>query len=150
MGHTFANNLYHIIFSTKDRCGLLEDRNREETHRYICGIARSLDCMILVINSVSDHIHFLVQVKPAMAVSEFVGKIKANSSRWIKNQFDLPFGFQWQGGFSSFTVSPSSVDQVRRYIENQQEHHKTVSFADELKKFLDKHGIHYDPEYYLD
>ena len=150
MGHTFSNNLYHVVFSTKDRSALLEDRNRDQTHRYICGTARSLGCAVLVINSVSDHIHFLARVKPALSVSAFVGKVKANSSRWIKGRFDLPYGFQWQSGFSSFTVSPSSVDRVREYIENQQKHHKTVSFADELKAFLDRHGIEYDPAHYLD
>ena len=150
MGHTFTNHLYHIVFSTKDRRSLLEDRSQEETHRYLCGIARSQECSILTINSVSDHVHILARIKPAMAVSDFVGKVKANSSRWLKERFDLPFGFQWQIGFSSFTVSQSSAGHVRRYIENQQEHHKTVSFAEELKAFLDRHGIDYDPEHYLD
>ncbi|MBM4103223.1 MAG: IS200/IS605 family transposase [Planctomycetes bacterium] len=150
MGHTFANNLYHIIFSTKDRCGIIEDRFRNETHRYLCGIAQSQESVILVINSVSDHIHLLAKIKPALAVSDFVGKLKANSSRWLKERFDLPLGYQWQNGFSSFTVSESSVNRVRQYIENQQEHHKIVSFADELKSFLERHGIDYDPQHYLD
>jgi putative transposase len=150
MGHTFSNHLYHIIFSTKDRCGIIEDRFRNETHRYFCGIAQSQECTILVINSVIDHVHLLAKIKPSITVSDFVGKLKANSSRWIKERFELPYGFQWQNGFSSFTVSESSVDSVKRYIENQQEHHKKTSFAEELKSFLDRHGIDYDPEHYLD
>lgn len=150
MGHTFVNHLYHIVFSTKDRCGLLEDRCREETHRYICGIAKSEDCLIVEINSVSDHIHFLTTIKPAISVSEFVSKIKANSSRWLKERFELPYGFGWQNGYSSFTVSQSAADSVRQYIRNQQDHHKVVSFADELKAFLERHGIEFDPKHYLD
>jgi REP element-mobilizing transposase RayT len=150
MGHTFVNHLYHIVFSTKDRIGLLEDRNREEAHRYICGVAKSQNGMILEINSVSDHIHLLTNIKPAISVSEFVSKIKANSSRWLKERFDLPYGFRWQNGYSSFTVSQSAADSVRQYIQNQQEHHKVVSFADELKAFLERHGIEFDPKHYLD
>lgn len=63
----------------------------------------------------------------------------------MKERFALPYGFQWQTGFSSFTVSESSVESVKRYIQNQPEHHRTVSFAEELKVFLEKHGIAYDP-----
>jgi REP element-mobilizing transposase RayT len=150
MGHTYSNHLYHIIFSTKDRCGLIADAYREELHRYVCGIAENLDCTVIRFNSVADHVHLLCKIKPALSVSEFVGKIKSNSSRWMKERFELPYGFGWQSGFSSFTVSGSSVEDVKRYIENQQEHHRTVSFAEELKVFLDKHGITYDPEHYLD
>lgn len=150
MGHTYSNNLFHIIFSTKDRCGLLSDINRDEIHRYITGIIRNLDCALLRINSVSDHAHLLCKIKPSLAVSEFASKIKSNSSRWIKERFEMPDGFQWQSGFSSFSVSESAAKHVIRYIENQQEHHKTVSFSDELKSFLDKHGVEYNPMHYLD
>jgi putative transposase len=150
MGHTFSNNLFHIIFSTKDRCGVITDACRDELHQYMCGIARHLDCSIMKANSVIDHVHLLCVIRPAVSVSDFVNKLKANSSRWMKDRFEMPFGFQWQSGFSSFTVSASCVEQVTQYIDNQQEHHKIVSFEDELKSFLDKHGIKYDPQHYLD
>jgi hypothetical protein len=83
-------------------------------------------------------------------VSDIVRKIKSNSSRWIKDNFELPYGFQWQSGFSCFSVSESSVQHVIRYIEIQHEHHRNVMFEDELKAFLEKHGVDYDPSHYLD
>jgi len=150
MGHTFSNNLFHVIFSTKDRCGLITDVCRDELNRYMCGVARNLDCTVLKINTVVDHVHLLCVIRPAVSVSDFVNKLKANSSRWMKERFELPFGFQWQSGFSSFSVSSSCAPQVSQYIENQQEHHRTVSFEEELRGFLDKHGIIYDPMHYLD
>ena len=150
MGHTYSNNLYHIIFSTKDRAAILADRYRQETHQYLCGLGRSLDSLILDVNSIEDHVHILAKVKPSMAVSEFVGKLKSNSSRWIKERFSPPYGFQWQIGFSSFSVSVSSVDSVKAYIRGQQTHHRTVTFEEELKVFLDKHGVEYDPASLLD
>ena len=150
MGHTFSNNLFHIIFSTKDRCGLLTNQNRDEVHRYITGIIRNLDCRPLRINSVTDHVHLLCKIKSSVAISDFVSKVKSNSSRWIKERFEMPFGFQWQSGFSSFSVSESAVDEVIRYIDHQPEHHKKVSFEEELKSFLDKHGVKYNPMHYLD
>ncbi len=138
MGHTYSNNLYHIIFSTKDRVKILTDRYREETHKYLCGVARSLDCTVLDVNSVEDHVHLLAKIKPSISVSEFTGKLKANSSRWFKKRFSPPTGFQWQSGFSSFTVSESSVDDVKKYIRGQEQHHRTVTFKDELKVFFQK------------
>ncbi|NLW84943.1 MAG: transposase [Phycisphaerae bacterium] len=116
----------------------------------MCGIVRNLDGTNQSLNSVIDPVHLLCKIKPALSVSDFVGNLKSNSSRWMKERFDLPYGFGWQSGFSSFTVSESAVEPVKRYIENQQAHHQTVSFAEELKVFLEKHGIAYDPEHYLD
>lgn len=84
MGHTFSNNLYHVIFSTKNRSKIIANPYREETHKYLCGIARALDCVVLEVNNVEDHVHLLAKIKPSVAVSEFVGKLKSNSSRWIK------------------------------------------------------------------
>ena len=150
MVHTYSNNLYHIIFSTKDRVGLIADEYRQELHRYMGGVVGKLDCNVLCLNSVMDHVHLLCKIKPSISVSDFVNKIKTNSSRWMKEQFDLPFGFQWQSGFSSFTVSELAIEDVKRYILSQQEHHRKISFAEELKTFLEKHGIAYDPERYLD
>lgn len=150
MGHTYSNNLFHIIFSTKDRCGLLTDHIRDESHRYIAGIIKNLDCSLIKINSVVDHAHLLCKIKLSLSVSDFVNKIKSNSSRWIKERFELPYGFQWQSGFSSFSVSESSIQSVIQYIDNQAEHHRLVTFEEELKSFLDRHGISYDPMRYLD
>ena len=150
MGHTYSNNLFHIIFSTKDRCGLLSDKIRDELHCYITGIIRNQDCALVKINSVTDHAHLLCKIKPSISVSDFTSKVKSNSSRWMKERFELPYGFQWQSGFSSFSVSESSAKSVIRYIENQQEHHRAVTFEEELKSFLDKHGVDYDPMRYLD
>jgi hypothetical protein len=82
-----------------------------------------------------------------VSVSEFASKVKANSSRWMKERFESPYGFQWQSGFSSFSVSESAVESVIRYIDNQQEHHRLVTFEEELKSFLDKHKIAYSNQY---
>ena len=150
MGHTYSNNLYHIIFSTKDRVKILAARYREETHKYLCGVARSFDSAVLDVNSVEDNVHLLAKIKPSIAVSDFTGKLKANSSRWFKKRFSPPTGFQWQSGFSSFTVSESSIDDVKAYIRDQQQHHRTVTFEEELKVFLEKHGVVFDPDHFFD
>jgi REP element-mobilizing transposase RayT len=109
------------MYSTKNRQGLLPDKIRDELHRYITGIIRNLDCSLIKINSVEDHAHVLCKIKPSVSVSDFVNKVKTNSSRWINDHFELPYKFQWQSGFSSFSVSESACEDVIRYIDNQQE-----------------------------
>ena len=92
----------------------------------------------------------LVKIKPSLSVSEFLSKIKANSSKWVSEKFQLSYGFQWQGGYSSFTVSKSQVPAISKYIENQQEHHKGFSFEEEIKRFLKKNDIQFEEDNYLD
>ena len=137
----------HIIFSTKGRKPLIRDSIKQRLFSYIAGIAVNLECKILVVNGVADHIHLLISISPKISVAELVRKIKSNSSRWIHEMFLEHKAFRWQDGYSAFSVSYSGVNDVSKYIKSQQEHHKTVSFAEELKIFLAKHKINYDPKF---
>lgn len=150
MGHTYTNHLYHVIFSTKNRLPLIHDDVREQLYKYICGIARRQNGVVIRINGTSDHVHILAKVKPSVAVSDFVRALKANSSKWLSERFPSQGHFEWQAGYSSFSVSESASNSVKRYIEDQESPHRTRTFAEELKVFLDKNGIEYDPARYLD
>ena len=150
MGHTFSNNLYHVIFSTRKRAPMLTASHRDEIIRYMCGIMKNKHGIPLCVNAVEDHLHMLARISPDMAVSKFVGEVKGNSSKWISDTFpDIP-GFAWQAGYACFTVSESARHSVAAYIRNQQEHHKMRSFADELAAMLRKNGLPFDPAHYLD
>ena len=87
--------------------------------------------------------HILAKLQPTIAVADFLEKLKANTSKWAKS---VRRGFGWQEGYSAFTVSESQVDRVRRYIQNQREHHAKASFRDELIALLEAHGVKYDPD----
>ena len=150
VGHTYTNHLYHIVFSTKGRLPLIQPETREELYRYICGIARKRNGIIIRINGLPDHIHILAQVKPSVSVSDFVRLLKANSSKWVSEKFPLQRGFEWQAGYASFSVSESKSGSVKRYIDEQEAHHRSRTFADELKTFLENHRIQFDPAHYLD
>ncbi len=149
MGHTFTNNLYHIVFSTKSRQPYLLPAFRERIFKYMYGVAVNKSGTPLAINGIEDHVHILAAIKPDMPVSKFVGDVKANASRWISDTFPEVRDFTWQSGYSSFTVSESKRDEVFTYIANQQEHHKDKSFADELAFLLKKNKIAFDPHDYL-
>lgn len=150
MGHTFTSHLYHIVFSTKGRSRLIRADVREQLYKYICGVARKHKACVIRINGTGDHVHLLAMVNPAAAVADVVRLLKTNSSKWLSETFASMRPFEWQAGYSSFTVSESMTDAVKRYIDGQEAHHRARTFADELKALLDRHGIEHDPAHYLD
>jgi REP element-mobilizing transposase RayT len=82
-----------------------------------------------------------------LSIATVMEKLKANSSGWVKERWPERRYFSWQTGYAAFSVSKSHVEQVKRYISNQEEHHRKVSFQEELLAFLKKHGVEYDPRY---
>ena len=114
------------------------------------GIAKNEDSQILKINGTNNHVHVLVKIKPSISVSDFICKLKSNSSKWVSENHELSYGFQWQGGFSSFSVSESQTNVISRYIDNQEAHHAKFSFENELEEFLKKNKIAFDMNHFLD
>ncbi len=150
MGHTFSNLLTHIIFSTKARRNYLYKNMREPLFAYMTGIINSQGGKAFKINGIENHVHVLLSVKPDAAISNLVRVLKANSSKWIHESYPDMHDFQWQSGFSCFSVSKSVFPSVRKYINEQEKHHRRIPFERELKVFLEKHGIAFDLEHYLD
>src|SRR5262245_22198501 len=142
MAHSYTNLLYHIVYATKERRPLIDLEFQPRLYEYLGGTIRGLKATSLEIGGIEDHVHILAKLPPTIAISEFLEKLKANSSKWAKS---VRRGFGWQDGYSAFTVSESQVERVRNYIRNQREHHKKVSFRDELIALLEAHGVAYDP-----
>ncbi|MCM2374904.1 IS200/IS605 family transposase [Aporhodopirellula aestuarii] len=114
--------LYHIVFSTKERRPFLQnDSFREDVWAYMAGVARNLDGFAIRIGGYHDHAHLLVRIPAKVAVSDFVGKLKANTSKHINESRDAGMKFHWQDGYGAFTVSSSQQDAVVAYIEGQVE-----------------------------
>ncbi|HMO65040.1 MAG TPA: IS200/IS605 family transposase, partial [Verrucomicrobiota bacterium] len=140
---------YHIVFSTKNREPWLNDAVCERLWPYLGGIARENKMMVLEVGGVADHVHVLVSIPASMSVSKAVQLIKGGSSHWIKETFANMAGFAWQDGYGAFTVSESQLDTVRDYIRRQPEHHRTRTFAEEYRTFLQRHRIEFDEHYLL-
>jgi REP-associated tyrosine transposase len=149
MATSFANLLYHIVFSTKERVPLIQESVREPIYEYIGGILRTEGCILLEIGGMPDHVHILAKIKPAIAVAEAIRLIKTNSSRWVNESRKMASRFEWQAGYAAFSVSESQVAEVRRYIQTQEQHHARISFHDELIALLKKNRIEYDERYLL-
>ena len=139
---SYTNLLYHIVYATKERAPLITDGLRPRLHEYLGGTVRGIEGVPLEINGTADHVHLLVRIKPVISVSAFMSKLKSGSSGWAKRQ---TLGrFAWQARFGGFTVSESQVERVRRYIRNQQEHHRKFSFEEEFKALLKAHHVEFD------
>lgn len=149
MGNTYTNLLYHIVFSTKDRLPIIQPPWRERLYAYLGGIVRAENGILLEIGGTVEHAHLLAKLSPVYAVADVVGKIKANSSRWINEQRLLPVYFSWQRGYAAFSVSESNVSRLQGYIRSQERHHLRISFEDELRRMLEKNRINFSPEYLL-
>ena len=140
--------LYHVVFSVKHRRPLLRDDSfRQATWAYMAGVCRKLEGFALIVGGYYDHAHLLVRIPAKIAVSDFVGRVKANTSKHINDSRDAVLDFHWQGGYGAQSVSPSRKQSVISYIENQVEHHRVNSFQDEFRLLLDKHEIDYDEKY---
>ena len=144
---TFTQIYYHIVFATKDRMPALTTDKRETLFRYTWGILKNKDCHLYRIGGVEDHVHILTSLHPTIALSDLVKDIKVATSTWINKENIFPKFSHWQDGYGAFTVSHSDKDAVIEYIKNQEEHHKKVSFKDELRDFLVKHGVKFDEKY---
>jgi len=144
---SYTNLIYHIVFSTKERRETLASERIARICNYTAGIIRNHEGVPLAINGVSDHLHIATGLSPKIALSQFVGTVKSNCSKWIHNTFSDMQDFGWQDGYSAFTVSASVRDSVVSYIRNQETHHRKMSFQDELIQLPDRHGIEYDPKY---
>ena len=150
MASTLTSLVYHIVFSTKMRQDLLCPGLTAELYPYIGGIIRGEKGRLLKINGTANHIHILTVFSPVIAVSDMVRRIKGNSSKWINEERRLQSSFAWQRGYGAFSVSESAVEKVSEYIENQEGHHKKISFQEEFLLLLKKHNVGYDEKYLWD
>ena len=144
---THQQLLYHVVFSTKNRQRWLTDGFRENVFAYMAGAAKDLNGFAIKVGGFYDHAHLLVRIPAKIAVSDFVGQLKASTSKHINETSGLIRKFGWQDGFGAFTVSVSVKDAVVAYIENQMEHHKKQNLEDEYLAMLAKHEVEYDPKY---
>lgn len=147
MPNTYTQIYIQIVFAVKGRQNLIAKENREELHKYITGIVQNRDQKMLSIFAMHDHIHLLVGLKPSIAISDLVRDIKAGSSKFINDGNWINGKFNWQEGFGAFSYSKSQINNVIKYILNQEEHHKKQSFKEEYLEFLQKFDIEYDEKY---
>ena len=146
MPQSLSRILVHLVFSTKNRKPFLADDFRDELHAYIGGIVEKRGGTLLHAGSVADHVHLLVVHPRTCTSSDLVRDIKAGSSNFLDTK--IPHGaFHWQGGFGMFSISPAHRKALEKYIDDQAEHHRKVTFQEEYRRLLKKYGVEYDEKY---
>ena len=139
MSHAYTSNLFHIVFSTKER--LPGIRQPAKLWAYLAGVARNLNFEPLSIGGTENHVHVLLRIPNNVTLAEAVQKLKSNSSRWLRENGRW---FGWQKGYGAFSVSASNLEAVRSYIQDQPEHHRKLSFEDEFVTLLAKSGVAFE------
>jgi len=151
MAQSLVQVYLHIVFSTKNRKPFLCDKDlRDRTHAYLAGICKNLGAPSLKVGGVEDHVHILCRMAKTRTISNLLQELKRDSSKWVKEQQRAPKQFYWQNGYGAFSVSPSHVEELIKYIENQEEHHKHESFKDEVRRICKKYGVEIDERYVWD
>ena len=151
MPQSLAKVAIHIVFSTKHRTPWLkEEAIRRELYAYMATILKSLESSAIIINGVEDQVHILCLLSRNYAIKKIVEEVKTEPSKWIKKKGPPYADFYWQGGYGAFSVSESKVEEVKRYISTQQQHHKTMTFQEEFVRMCQRHGIEIDERYIWD
>ena len=147
MANTFSQIYIQTVFAVSGRMSLITNNYKEELYKYITGIVRNKGQKLLQINGMSDHVHILIGLRPAMAIADLVRDIKSDSSDWINRRKPAPGKFAWQEGYGAFSYGHSQLDTIIRYIQNQDRHHKRRSFREEYLTLLKKFEIEFKEEY---
>jgi putative transposase len=144
MGHSYSRNHIHLVFSTKERRNTIPKEWQSRLWAYLGGICENYEMIPVAIGGTENHVHVLFHLPAKLPLAKAVQILKANSSRWMGEQ---GIRFAWQEGYGAFSVSSSNLDKVARYVRNQEAHHCKISFEDEFRALLKKHGLDYDPEH---
>jgi REP element-mobilizing transposase RayT len=147
MANTYTQIYIHIIFAVRNRQPLIKSENSEELNKYITGIISNKGQKLLSINSISDHVHIIIGMKPNINLSDLVRDIKNNSSKFINSRGWIPGKFNWQEGYGAFSYGQSQLNVVINYIKNQKKHHVKRSYREEYLEFLNKYRINYNEKY---
>jgi REP element-mobilizing transposase RayT len=146
MGSTYLSFHFHLVFSTKNRVPYIDQDWQTSLHEYLGGTLRGLGGFPEGIGGVADHVHLLFGLKATHTFADVVRELKKASSVWVHEEIGLQ-SFAWQDGYAAFTVSATARADVKRYIANQEEHHRTKTFREELIEMLQRAGVEYDPKY---
>jgi len=146
MPNSYTQIHIQFVFAVKYRSALIDREWKERLHQYITGIFQANKHKMLQINSMPDHIHIFIGMRPHQSISALIQNVKTESSKWIKEQ-NLYKNFAWQEGYGAFSYSKRQVDDVIRYIQNQEIHHRKETFLNEYRKFLKAFEVEWDEQY---
>ena len=147
MANTYTQIYIHVVFAIKYREASISHLWKERLHKYITGIIRNKGHKLIAINTMPDHVHIFIGMKPDESLSDLVRDIKRDSTNFVNQEIKPRVKFQWQEGFGAFSYSHSQIDSVVNYIIHQEEHHQKQTFREEYETLLKKFSVDYEPRY---
>jgi len=150
MSQSLVKNLLHLVFSTKNRQLWIPEEHRDGLYAYMAGIFQQWDSPAIQIGGVADHVHALFSLSKNHALKKIVEEVKKGSSKWMKNEGPRINEFYWQAGYAAFSVSQSNCGAVKLYIQRQPEHHRKMTYQDELRALFKKYEMPFDERYIWD
>jgi len=145
MGSTYLSLHYHLVFGTHERRPLIRPVWRSRLHEYLGGTVQGLGGVPESVGGVDDHVHLLIGLRATHCLADFMRELKKASSVWSKENCEPDFA--WQAGYAAFTVSATSRGAVKRYLAGQEEHHRKLSYREELEDMLQRAGVEYQPDF---
>lgn len=143
MAHSTITNLIHLIWATHRRKNTIPEHALQPLWEYFIGIGYKKSIPVIAAGGMRNHVHLAIEMPATMKLAYATSVFKANSSRWLKDQGATDFS--WQTGYGAFSFGIPQLEQVKRYIHNQAEHHKKYSFEEEFLELLRRAGVDYDP-----
>jgi len=150
MPQSLASVTVHAVFSTYQRRPVLVGDVRDRTFAYLAGILREDGSVPICVGGFEDHVHLLFHLSRTRTIADTIGTVKSSSSKWLKTLGPQCHDFAWQAGYAAFSVGRGEIDAVARYLRSQEEHHRKLSFQDEMRSFFEDYGIDYDERYVWD
>ena len=147
MANTYHQIYLQTIFAVKYRHAVIEKEWRRGLFSVIGNLINEANCKSIIVNGIEDHVHCFIGLRPVVSVSELMKSVKAKSSKYINDHSLTGRRFEWQEGYGVFSYSQSQIDNVYKYIQNQEEHHKKQTFREEYLDFLKKFKVEYDEQY---
>jgi REP element-mobilizing transposase RayT len=150
MANTYTQLYIQFVFAVQGRENLIREQFRDEIEKIMCGIITNHKCKAYAIYCNPDHTHIFVGMHPNISPAKLMEQVKSGSSNWLHNKKYISGKFSWQDGYGAFTYSKSQIDNVVKYVLNQPEHHRKLTFKEEYLSFLNKFEVDYDPKYLFD
>lgn len=150
MPQSLSQVLLHVVFSTKNREKTIPIHLRSAFHAYLAGLCRERGAEAFRVGGTDDHVHIACTLPRTLTMAKLVEEIKKPSSSWMKRQEEGYQGFSWQSGYGIFSLGQSQLPTLLQYIDNQEQHHRTRSFQEELLELLEKYNVNYDEKYLWD
>ena len=147
MAQSLSKILVHLVFSTKNRDPWISKEIQQNLYAYLSGSCRSLGSECYRVGGYFDHVHMALILPRTISLSELVSKLKSSSSKWMNENNHLDGKFSWQSGYGAFSLGFSQLDSLLNYIDNQEEHHRTKTFKEELLEFFSKYKVEYNEQY---